>query len=66
MHHKPRLVGGVKAHHMNDNTLPGSPALWAESFITDHGSLRQPRGYLEGIEELCYFNYLKEDGYAYR
>jgi hypothetical protein len=24
---KPRLVGGVKGHNMNDNTLPGSPAL---------------------------------------
>ena len=22
---KPRLVGGVKGHNMNDNTLPGSP-----------------------------------------
>ena len=29
---KPRLVGGVKGHNMNDNTLPGSRALWAGSF----------------------------------
>ncbi len=32
MHRKPRLVGGFKGHNMNDNTLPGSPALWAGSF----------------------------------
>ncbi len=32
VHRKPRLVGGVKGHNMNDNTLPGSPALWARSF----------------------------------
>jgi MFS family permease len=30
---KPRLVGGVKGHNLNDITLPGSPALWAGSFI---------------------------------
>jgi hypothetical protein len=29
---KPRLVGGVKGHNINDITLPGSPALWAGSF----------------------------------
>ena len=32
VHRKPRLVGGVKGHNMNDNTLPGSHALWAGSF----------------------------------
>jgi hypothetical protein len=29
---KPRLVGGVKGHNMNEISLPGSPALWAGSF----------------------------------
>jgi hypothetical protein len=29
---KPRLVGGVKRHNMNDISFPGSPALWAGSF----------------------------------
>jgi hypothetical protein len=26
---KPRLVGGVKGHNLNDISYPGSPALWA-------------------------------------
>jgi len=29
---KPRLVGGVKGHNMNETSFPGSPALWAGSF----------------------------------
>ena len=29
---KPRLVGGVKRHNMNNISFPGSPALWAGSF----------------------------------
>jgi hypothetical protein len=29
---KPRLVGGVKGHNMNEISSPGSPALWAGSF----------------------------------
>ena len=32
---KPRLVGGVKGHNMNDTSFPGSPALWAESFTSE-------------------------------
>jgi hypothetical protein len=30
--HKPRFVGGVKGHNMNNTTMPGSPTLWAGSF----------------------------------
>jgi hypothetical protein len=30
---KLRLVGGVKGHNMNETSFPGSPALWAGSFI---------------------------------
>jgi hypothetical protein len=30
--HKPRLVGGVKGHNINEISFPGSPALWAGSF----------------------------------
>jgi hypothetical protein len=26
---KPRLVGGVKGHNINEISFPGSPALWA-------------------------------------
>ena len=29
---KPRLVGGVKGHNMNEISFPGSPALWAGGF----------------------------------
>ena len=29
---KPRLVGGVKGHNINETSFPGSPALWAGSF----------------------------------
>jgi len=29
---KSRLVGGVKGHNVEENTLPGSAALWAGSF----------------------------------
>jgi hypothetical protein len=29
---KPRFVGGVKGHDVEENTLPGSAALWAGSF----------------------------------
>jgi hypothetical protein len=29
---KPRLVGGVEGHNMNEISFPGSPALWAGSF----------------------------------
>jgi hypothetical protein len=29
---KPRPVGGVKGHNINDKSLPGSPALCAGSF----------------------------------
>jgi hypothetical protein len=29
---KPRRVGGVKGHNINDITLPGSPGLWPGSF----------------------------------
>ncbi len=33
---KPRLVGGVKGHNMNEISFPGSPALiWAESFTEE-------------------------------
>ena len=31
---KPRLVGGVKGHNMNEISFPGSPALRAGSFIS--------------------------------
>ncbi len=30
---KPRLVGGVRRHNTNETSFPGSPALWAGSFI---------------------------------
>jgi hypothetical protein len=36
---KPRLVGGVKGHHMNEISFPGSPALWAGSFTLSDLSL---------------------------
>jgi len=29
---EPCLVGGVKGHNVNDISLPGSVAFWAESF----------------------------------
>jgi hypothetical protein len=29
---EPCLAGGVKGHNVNDISLPGSVALWAESF----------------------------------
>jgi len=29
---KPRLVGGVKGHNMNETSSPGSPTLWVGSF----------------------------------
>jgi len=29
---KPHFVGGVKGHNVEENTLPGSAALWAGSF----------------------------------
>jgi len=29
---KPRLAGGVKGHNINENSFPGSLALWAGSF----------------------------------
>jgi hypothetical protein len=29
---KPRPVGGVKGHNINEISFPGSPALWAGSF----------------------------------
>jgi hypothetical protein len=29
---KPHVVGGVKGHNVEENTLPGSAALWAGSF----------------------------------
>ena len=29
---KPRFVGGVKGHNVEENTLPGSATLWAGSF----------------------------------
>jgi hypothetical protein len=32
---KPRLVGGVKGHNINEISFPGSPALWAGSFTLD-------------------------------
>jgi len=31
---KPRLVGGVKGHNINEISFPGSPALWAGSFTS--------------------------------
>jgi hypothetical protein len=31
---KPRLVGGVKGHNINETSFPGSPALWAGSFTS--------------------------------
>ena len=42
---KPRLVGGVKGHNINDITLPGSAALWAGSFtiVSFMRSMRKPR-----------------------
>ena len=30
---KARFVGGVKGHNINETSFPGSPALWAGSFI---------------------------------
>ena len=35
---KPRLVGGVKGHNMNETSSPGSPALWAGSFTFQESS----------------------------
>jgi len=35
---KPRLVGGVKGHNENENSFPGSPALWAGSFTFNMGT----------------------------
>jgi hypothetical protein len=32
-------IDGVKGHNMNDNTLPGSPALWARSFTFRFGGV---------------------------
>jgi len=29
---KPRLIGGVKGHNINDISSPGSPVLWTGSF----------------------------------
>jgi len=41
---KPRLVGGVKGHNINEISFPGSPALWAGSFTFDitHGENFMP------------------------
>jgi len=36
---KPRLVGGVKGHNINEISFPGSPALWAGSFTFRHFAL---------------------------
>jgi len=35
---KPRLVGGVKGHNINEMSFPGSPALWAGSFTYEKQS----------------------------
>jgi hypothetical protein len=36
---KPRLVGGIKGHNINEISFPGSPALiWAGSFTHVSGS----------------------------
>ena len=35
---KPRLIGGVKGHNMNETSSPGSPALWAGSFTFQESS----------------------------
>jgi hypothetical protein len=32
MPRKPRLIGGVKGHNINDTSSPGSPVLWTGSF----------------------------------
>jgi hypothetical protein len=29
---KPRIAGEAKGHNIDDITMPGSPALWVESF----------------------------------
>ncbi len=34
---RPRLVGGVKGHNINDTSSSGSPALWAGSFKFEIG-----------------------------
>jgi D-alanine-D-alanine ligase len=41
---KPRLLGGVKGHNMNDTTLPGSPALMGGEL---HSGKDQPIDFLE-------------------
>jgi len=33
-------IGGVKGHNINDNTLSGSPNLWAGSFKFELGHLK--------------------------
>jgi len=35
---KPHLAGGVEGHNVNDISLPGSVALWVESFTFELGS----------------------------
>jgi hypothetical protein len=49
---KPRLAGGVKGHNVDDISLPGSGALWAESFILSKGKPRQL--VLSAVEGLCW------------
>ncbi len=51
MHRKPRLVGGVKGHIMNDNTLPGSPALWAGSFTLEVKRIHANTALLQDIKD---------------
>ena len=42
--HKPRLVGGVKGHNINEITLPGSSGLWARSF--NHSNYKTELSYI--------------------
>ena len=62
--HKPRLVGGVKGHNINEITLPGSPALmWAGSF--NHSNYKIELSYVSDwtlFHNLHNLTYL-EEGY---
>jgi hypothetical protein len=49
---KPRLAGGVKGHNVDDISLPGSAALWAEGFTFELWHLTfQVFGFAQGLEE---------------
>ena len=43
---KSRLVSGVKGYNLNETSPPGSPALWARSFIYPLEII--PRGFASG------------------